>query len=57
VSRIGDKDMLSNEANRLLAIALLGSAFLLGACNTMEGLGQDLQAGGESIEEEAEDAQ
>lgn len=48
--------MLSNEVNRLLAVALLGSAFLLGACNTMEGLGQDMQAGGENLEEEAEEA-
>ncbi|HEV7368784.1 entericidin A/B family lipoprotein [Arenibaculum sp.] len=49
--------MLSNEATRLLAVALLGSTFFLGACNTMEGLGQDMQAGGESLEEEAEEAE
>lgn len=40
---------------RLIA-AIIGSAFLLGACSTMEGLGRDVQSGGKKIEEKAQDA-
>jgi len=43
------------------ALALAFSVVLLGgvvsACNTMEGAGQDIQAGGEALEESAEDVQ
>ena len=39
-----------------LIAAILGSAFLLGACNTMEGFGKDVQSGGKKIEKEAEKA-
>jgi predicted small secreted protein len=43
---------------RLLSIPalLLTLAMSLGACNTMEGLGEDTAAAGEEIEETAEDA-
>ncbi|WP_084536398.1 entericidin A/B family lipoprotein [Azospirillum halopraeferens] len=34
--------------------ALLSATALLGACNTMEGFGEDMQAGGQAIEEEAQ---
>lgn len=34
-------------------LALLG----LSACNTVEGVGQDIQSGGQAIEETADDAQ
>ena len=37
---------------RVLA-ALIGAAFLLTACNTMEGVGRDVQAGGKKVEKEA----
>ncbi len=37
---------------RVLA-ALIGTAFLLTACNTMEGVGRDVQAGGKKVEKEA----
>ena len=37
---------------RLIA-AILGASFLLAACNTMEGLGRDVQSGGKKIESEA----
>ena len=40
---------------RLIA-AIIGSAFLLGACSTMEGLGRDVQSGGKAIEREAKEA-
>jgi len=33
---------------------LVSSAAVLGACNTMEGLGQDVRAGGRAIERTAQ---
>ena len=36
----------------LILIAIAG----LGACNTVEGVGQDVEQGGEAIEDAAEDA-
>ncbi len=39
-----------------LPAALLAAALLAG-CNTFEGFGEDVQAGGQAIEEEAQDAQ
>ncbi len=39
-----------------LIAAILGAAFLLSACNTMEGFGRDVQSGGKKIEEKAEKA-
>ena len=40
----------------ILTLMLIG-AFSggLAGCNTMEGLGEDLEAGGEALEEEAEE--
>jgi len=35
-------------------IAIILGAFVLTACNTMEGLGQDVQAGGKKIENAAD---
>jgi predicted small secreted protein len=35
-------------------IATILGAFILTACNTMEGFGQDVQAGGKKIEKEAD---
>ena len=35
-------------------VAVLVGAFVLSACNTMEGIGQDTQAVGKKIEKEAE---
>jgi predicted small secreted protein len=35
-------------------IAMILGAFVLTACNTMEGFGQDVQAGGKKIEKEAD---
>ncbi len=34
-------------------IAMILGAFILSACNTMEGFGQDVQAGGKKIQHEA----
>ncbi|PPK50208.1 entericidin A/B family lipoprotein [Marinobacter persicus] len=43
-----------------IAIRMLLLTFLMGAglagCNTMEGLGQDVENAGEAIEQEAEEA-
>ena len=36
-------------------IAIILGAFLLSACNTMEGFGQDIQAGGKKIERSADE--
>jgi predicted small secreted protein len=38
----------------LIALALFG-AFALAACNTVEGVGQDVQAAGQGIEQTAEE--
>jgi predicted small secreted protein len=36
-------------------IAIVLGAFLLSACNTMEGFGQDVQQGGKKIERSADE--
>ncbi|HEX4780361.1 MAG TPA: entericidin A/B family lipoprotein [Usitatibacter sp.] len=36
----------------LLAI-MIGASFLLSACNTVEGAGKDVKAGGQKVENEA----
>lgn len=41
--------------NFKLIIIYLMLMFMLGACNTMEGAGQDMQSAGEAIEDEAND--
>lgn len=42
-------------ARVLFLLGLLGP--LLAACNTMEGLGQDVQSGGRAVERSADDVQ
>jgi predicted small secreted protein len=37
---------------RILSV-LLASLYLLAGCNTMEGIGKDIQKGGEKVEEAA----
>ena len=39
---------------KLLLPALMAALLLVSACNTMEGLGQDIQKGGEKLEESAD---
>ncbi|HEY1096713.1 MAG TPA: entericidin A/B family lipoprotein [Alphaproteobacteria bacterium] len=41
---------------RLSAIAILALSLLTAACNTMEGVGEDVQAGGRNLEEAAQDS-
>lgn len=38
---------------KALIALLVGASFLLSACNTVEGVGQDVKAGGKKIEKEA----
>ncbi|HYD88023.1 MAG TPA: entericidin A/B family lipoprotein [Vitreimonas sp.] len=39
----------------LIALAALVGAASLGACNTVEGVGEDIQQAGETVEESADD--
>jgi predicted small secreted protein len=39
----------------LIALAAIVGVSALGACNTMEGVGQDVQSAGEAIEDTAEE--
>lgn len=41
----------------MLALLAMTAMFGLGACNTMEGAGQDIEKAGSKIEEKAQDAQ
>ena len=41
---------------KALIAMIVGASFLLGACNTFEGIGQDVKAGGKKIEKEAVEA-
>jgi predicted small secreted protein len=38
---------------KALIASIIAGAFFLAACNTMEGAGRDIQAGGKKIEKEA----
>jgi len=38
----------------ILIGSLIASAFLLSACNTVQGFGKDLQQGGQSLQQAAE---
>jgi predicted small secreted protein len=40
---------------KALIIAIVGASFLLGACNTIEGAGKDVKAGGQKVESEAKE--
>jgi len=39
--------------HRLTALALAAMIMLLAGCNTMQGLGQDIERGGEKLQEKA----
>lgn len=47
------KIMITTKLPEILAVLVLAGT--LAACNTAEGLGEDIEAAGEAIEEEAED--
>ncbi|MFZ5557996.1 MAG: entericidin A/B family lipoprotein [Pseudomonadota bacterium] len=42
------------KAKLLLVLAVLAGAVSVTACNTVEGLGQDIEKGGEALQREAE---
>ena len=44
-------------AKSLIALMLLTGGFALSACNTTEGVGEDIEAAGDAIDDAAEDAQ
>jgi len=39
-----------NDMNKLLGFAVVALAFALSACNTVKGVGQDIQKAGSAIE-------
>ena len=42
-------------AQKLVAlVALAGFAFVIAGCNTVEGMGKDVKAGGEAVEKAAD---
>ena len=47
--------MTKLKSTLILAIAIAGT-LAVSACNTMEGVGKDVQAGGEAIHDTAKDA-
>lgn len=47
---------MKNFRFALLVVALFASATFLGGCNTVEGVGEDLESTGEFIADTAEDA-
>lgn len=40
-----------------LIAMLIASAFILGGCNTIAGVGKDIEAGGEKVQDTAKDVQ
>jgi predicted small secreted protein len=40
---------------KALIAAIMGASFLLGACNTVEGVGKDVKASGQKVEQEAKE--
>lgn len=44
-------------ATALIALMLLSGGIALSACNTTEGVGEDIEAAGDAIDDAAEDAQ
>ena len=44
---------MENPMKALIATIIAASFLALGGCNTMEGAGKDVKAGGEKVEKEA----
>ena len=40
---------------KALIAMLIGASFLFGACNTIEGAGKDVKAGGQKVQNEADE--
>ncbi len=43
-----------NQMSVFLSALLLAATCLLGACNTVEGIGEDIEEGGDAIEDAAD---
>jgi len=50
---MGYRQLPAEITMKALIAMLLGVSFLLSACNTVEGVGRDLESGGKKIEREA----
>lgn len=46
---------MSIARSLLMTMLLLGSAATVTGCNTIQGMGQDMEAAGEEVQEEAEE--
>jgi predicted small secreted protein len=46
---------MSKSISPILALAAIAGALALGACNTVQGAGEDLQRAGEHVEERADE--
>lgn len=49
--------MRTSQQQKALVGAAVGLTLALGACNTAEGVGEDVERAGESIQETAEDVE
>ncbi|XHS02849.1 hypothetical protein ACFB49_44700 [Sphingomonas sp. DBB INV C78] len=43
----------SNSMRKIFTLALVASALIVSACNTVEGAGKDVQSAGETVEDAA----
>lgn len=48
--------MFDKTVKAFLVFGLIASSLTLGACNTVEGFGQDMEQAGDAISREAEEA-
>lgn len=44
----------NKQSKKIVAALLLSGTILLGACNTVEGAGQDVQSAGRAVEDAAD---
>ena len=45
-----------DEMRKFAALAFLATAFLVSACNTVEGIGEDVSSAGDTVADTADDA-
>lgn len=51
----GEERMKLSDLFRVFGIASIAALLFTAGCNTVEGIGEDIESAGESIEEEAEE--
>ena len=49
--------MRTSQQQKALFAAVIGLTLALGACNTAEGIGEDVEGAGETIQDTAEDVE